>query len=74
MSAVLKSELETEVERYHTWRDELLEAVDGYRDWLEKTANSTRNTRCDSMSFANRYAKVAFRWRLWRNFRAAKAN
>ena len=36
MSAVLKSELETEVERYHTWRDELLEAVDGYRDWLEK--------------------------------------
>ena len=36
MSAVLKSELEQEVERYHTWRDELLEAVDGYRDWLEK--------------------------------------
>ena len=36
MSAVLKNELEREVERYHTWRDELLEAVDGYRDWLEK--------------------------------------
>ncbi len=36
MSAVLKSELEQEVERYHTWRDELLDAVDGYRDWLEK--------------------------------------
>ena len=36
MSAVLKSELEQEVERYSTWRDELLHAVDGYRDWLEK--------------------------------------
>ena len=36
MSAVLKSELEREVERYQTWRDELLEAVDGYRDWLER--------------------------------------
>jgi Dynamin family len=36
MSAVLKSELEQEVERYHTWRDELLDSVDGYRDWLEK--------------------------------------
>jgi len=36
MSAVLRSELEQEVERYHTWRDELLEAVDSYRDWLEK--------------------------------------
>ena len=36
MSAVLKSELEQEVERYHTWRDELLEAVNGYREWLEK--------------------------------------
>lgn len=37
MSAVLKSELEQEVERYHTWRDELLEAVDSYRDWLERS-------------------------------------
>ena len=36
MSAVLKSELEREVERYQTWRDELLEAVDSYRDWLER--------------------------------------
>ena len=36
MSAVLKSELEQEVERYHTWRDELLEAVNSYREWLEK--------------------------------------
>jgi hypothetical protein len=35
MSAVLKSELEQEVARYQEWREELLSAINDYREWLE---------------------------------------
>lgn len=36
MSAVLKSELVEQVERYHTWRESLLTAINDYRDWVER--------------------------------------
>jgi Dynamin family len=37
MSAIPNTELEQQVARYHVWRDELLQAIEAYREWLERT-------------------------------------
>jgi hypothetical protein len=61
MSAVLKTEFEQEIARYHQWREELLAAIEDYRDWLERNneLDAQHSLRFYELSESIRHGRLA---------------